>query len=262
MLVEAYPALAAGLDAHPEDLAGLVARHAPGARRCAPTGASPPPPWGTSPTRPPCAAGCAGSRRASGCASPTRELQAHPGHDVDVTARELSDLADVCCEVALAEALAWAEARFGAADRGERRALPVRRRRHGQARGARAQRRQRRRPDALLRDRRRRGRASTRCTSTSRASRSASSPRSTSPPRTASSGASTCACARRGRAVRWSTRSPPPSGTTRRGAGPGSARRSCARGPWRATCASGRGCSRRSRRSCGDGRSTRASSRR
>ncbi len=43
----------------------------------------------------------------------TRELLAHPGHDVDVTARELADLADVCCEVALAEAMAWAEARFG-----------------------------------------------------------------------------------------------------------------------------------------------------
>lgn len=43
----------------------------------------------------------------------TRELLAHPGHDVDVTARELTDLADVCCEVALAEAMAWAERRFG-----------------------------------------------------------------------------------------------------------------------------------------------------
>src|SRR5450432_4006896 len=42
-----------------------------------------------------------------------RELIAHPGHDVDVTARELSDLADVCCEIALAEASAWAETRFG-----------------------------------------------------------------------------------------------------------------------------------------------------
>ncbi len=42
-----------------------------------------------------------------------RELAAHPDHDVDVTARELSDLADVCCEIALAEALSWAEARFG-----------------------------------------------------------------------------------------------------------------------------------------------------
>jgi glutamate-ammonia-ligase adenylyltransferase len=42
-----------------------------------------------------------------------RELAGYPGHDVDVTSRELSDLADVCCEVALAEAQAWAEARFG-----------------------------------------------------------------------------------------------------------------------------------------------------
>src|SRR5580692_2647558 len=42
-----------------------------------------------------------------------RELTGYPGHDVDVTSRELSDLADVCCEVALAEALGWAEARFG-----------------------------------------------------------------------------------------------------------------------------------------------------
>ncbi len=43
----------------------------------------------------------------------TRELMAYPGHDVDVTARELSDMADVCCEAALAEALGWAEARYG-----------------------------------------------------------------------------------------------------------------------------------------------------
>jgi glutamate-ammonia-ligase adenylyltransferase len=44
-----------------------------------------------------------------------RELLAHAGSDVDVTARELSDLADVCCEIALAEAITWATARFGAA---------------------------------------------------------------------------------------------------------------------------------------------------
>jgi glutamate-ammonia-ligase adenylyltransferase len=42
-----------------------------------------------------------------------RELLAHPGQDVDVTARELSDLADVCCETALAEALAWAQGHLG-----------------------------------------------------------------------------------------------------------------------------------------------------
>ena len=34
--------------------------------------------------------------------------------DVDVTAAELSHLAEVCCEVALAEAAAWADRRFGA----------------------------------------------------------------------------------------------------------------------------------------------------
>ncbi len=42
-----------------------------------------------------------------------RELLSYPGDDVDVTSRELADLADVCCELALAEAQAWAEARFG-----------------------------------------------------------------------------------------------------------------------------------------------------
>ena len=42
-----------------------------------------------------------------------RELLPHAGSDIDVTARELSDLADVCLELALAEALAWADTRFG-----------------------------------------------------------------------------------------------------------------------------------------------------
>lgn len=42
-----------------------------------------------------------------------RELLHLPGADVDVTARELSDLADVCAEVALGEARRWAEERFG-----------------------------------------------------------------------------------------------------------------------------------------------------
>jgi glutamate-ammonia-ligase adenylyltransferase len=41
-----------------------------------------------------------------------RELQAEGG-DIDVTARELSDLAQVCIELALTEASAWAEERFG-----------------------------------------------------------------------------------------------------------------------------------------------------
>jgi len=42
-----------------------------------------------------------------------RELQAHAGSDVDVTSRELADLADTCIQVALTEALAWADARMG-----------------------------------------------------------------------------------------------------------------------------------------------------
>ena len=41
-----------------------------------------------------------------------RELMPH-GSDVDVTAREISDLADVCIQVALTEALTWADARMG-----------------------------------------------------------------------------------------------------------------------------------------------------
>lgn len=42
-----------------------------------------------------------------------RELFLEPSADIDVTARELADLADVCVEVALREALAWAKTRFG-----------------------------------------------------------------------------------------------------------------------------------------------------
>jgi [glutamine synthetase] adenylyltransferase / [glutamine synthetase]-adenylyl-L-tyrosine phosphorylase len=42
-----------------------------------------------------------------------RELLPYAGSDVDVTSRELSDLADVCVDVALMHALMWAEARWG-----------------------------------------------------------------------------------------------------------------------------------------------------
>ena len=41
-----------------------------------------------------------------------RELLPY-GADIDVTARELADLADVCIELALGEAMHWADARFG-----------------------------------------------------------------------------------------------------------------------------------------------------
>jgi glutamate-ammonia-ligase adenylyltransferase len=111
-LCEAYPALARHLDAHPEDLAvlGRGARQARDARTYRRLAAS--------------AVGDLsdlgavrrGLRRFAAREKlriAARELLAHPGQDVDVTARELADLADVCCEVALAEALVWAEARFG-----------------------------------------------------------------------------------------------------------------------------------------------------
>ncbi len=42
-----------------------------------------------------------------------RELLPHAGSDIDVTSRELSELANVSIELALTEALAWADARFG-----------------------------------------------------------------------------------------------------------------------------------------------------
>lgn len=56
-----------------------------------------------------------------------RELRAREAGDVDVTARELSDLAQVCIEIALAEAQRWAEERFGApmTSTGERCAFTV-----------------------------------------------------------------------------------------------------------------------------------------
>jgi glutamate-ammonia-ligase adenylyltransferase len=42
-----------------------------------------------------------------------RELVPNAGSDVDVTSRELADLADVCIQVALTEAMSWADERFG-----------------------------------------------------------------------------------------------------------------------------------------------------
>jgi glutamate-ammonia-ligase adenylyltransferase len=42
-----------------------------------------------------------------------RELLASEGGDIDTTAREISDIAQVCIELAADEALRWAEARFG-----------------------------------------------------------------------------------------------------------------------------------------------------
>ncbi|MGO9836390.1 MAG: bifunctional [glutamate--ammonia ligase]-adenylyl-L-tyrosine phosphorylase/[glutamate--ammonia-ligase] adenylyltransferase [Polyangiaceae bacterium] len=112
LLACAYPALARAIDAHPEDLAAVAQS----------TGRS----RGPRAYRRLAAAALGDLSDSAGMMSglrrfasreklrvAARELLAHPGQDVDVTARELSDLADVCCEFALAEALGWAEARFG-----------------------------------------------------------------------------------------------------------------------------------------------------
>jgi len=113
LLACAYPALARSIDSNPEDLVAIAhgtsqARDLRAYRRLAAVTigdiADP-------------ARVVRGLRRFASREKlrvAARELLAYPGHDVDVTARELSDLADVCCELALAEALAWAEGRFGA----------------------------------------------------------------------------------------------------------------------------------------------------
>jgi glutamate-ammonia-ligase adenylyltransferase len=111
-LCDAYPALARGLSAHPEDLGWLagdvrVARDLRAYRALAAAAVG-----GLSDA----VSVRRGLRRFAAREKlrvAARELLAYPGQDVDVTARELADLADVCCEVALAEALAWAESRFG-----------------------------------------------------------------------------------------------------------------------------------------------------
>jgi glutamate-ammonia-ligase adenylyltransferase len=108
----AYPAMAQALEAHPEDLVATAtgvneARDAHSYRRLASRAVG-------DPSR------SDGVRRGlrrfvarEKLRIAARELLAEPGQDVDVTARELADLADVCCEVALAEALDWGTTRFG-----------------------------------------------------------------------------------------------------------------------------------------------------
>jgi glutamate-ammonia-ligase adenylyltransferase len=111
-LAEAYPALTPAMEAHPEDVAAIArgvrqARDARAYRRLLATAIA-------EPGDP--ASVRRGLRRFAAREKmriATRELLAMPGHDVDVTARELSDLADVCCEAALSEALAWAQGRYG-----------------------------------------------------------------------------------------------------------------------------------------------------
>jgi glutamate-ammonia-ligase adenylyltransferase len=112
LLCVAYPALARAIDAKPEDLVAIArgTRHSRDARtyrRLIATMLGGP-------------LECERVRRElrrfaarEKLRVAARELLANPGDDVDVTARELSDLADVCCDVALSEALVWAGARFG-----------------------------------------------------------------------------------------------------------------------------------------------------
>lgn len=111
-LVDAYPAIARSLEAFPDDLAALgrgvkQPRDARTYRRLAATTIGDLSDAGA------VRAGLRRLARRERLRIAARELLAYPGQDVDVTARELSDLADACCEVALVEALAWAEARFG-----------------------------------------------------------------------------------------------------------------------------------------------------
>jgi glutamate-ammonia-ligase adenylyltransferase len=113
LLVDAYPALARDVRARPEDVAMLARgtrqpRDARTYRRLLGAAVADP------------SDRAAVLRKLRRFASreklriAARELLGHPGQDVDVTSRELADLAEVCCEAALAEALSWGEARFGA----------------------------------------------------------------------------------------------------------------------------------------------------
>ena len=110
-LATAYPALRAQLERHPDDLVAIakgrlrIARDVRSYRRLV---------HGWVPTLDDHDAVRRGLRRFAQrerLRVAARELK--DGGDVDVTARELSDLAQVCIETALAEAQHWAEQRFG-----------------------------------------------------------------------------------------------------------------------------------------------------
>lgn len=113
LVVSAYPGLALSLDKHPEDLVAVArgtrqARDLRTYRRLAAMAV------GDLTDRARVQRGLRRFVMREKLRIAVRELLAYPDHDVDVTARELSDLADASCEVALAEALCWAEARYGA----------------------------------------------------------------------------------------------------------------------------------------------------
>jgi len=118
LLASAYPAMAPLIEASPEDVALLArggaraARDARFYRRAAASLVA----------REGVERGLRILARREKLRIALRELLPQASGDVDVTAQELSDLADACIGAALDEALAWADARFGfpMTSRGER----------------------------------------------------------------------------------------------------------------------------------------------
>ncbi len=110
LLGSAYPALAAVLEAHPGDVAAIAkgglrtARDARTYRRIA---------LSLDPDGRGVQRGLRILARREKLRVAARELLPNAGSDIDVTSRELSDLADTCLTLALGEALAWATDRFG-----------------------------------------------------------------------------------------------------------------------------------------------------
>jgi glutamate-ammonia-ligase adenylyltransferase len=112
LLTCAYPALARSLEAHPEDVLAIArgtkqARDQRAYRRAALALIGDVGELGA------VRSGLRVFARRERLRVAARELLPHGGSDIDVTSRELSDLASVSIELALAEALAWADARFG-----------------------------------------------------------------------------------------------------------------------------------------------------
>jgi glutamate-ammonia-ligase adenylyltransferase len=111
LLSTAYPALAPFLEAHPEDLALLARGGVRAAREPRFYRRAVAPLAGQGHDEVKSALRVLARREKLRIA--LRELCPPPGCDVDVTAAELSDLAEACIGAALDEALAWADARFG-----------------------------------------------------------------------------------------------------------------------------------------------------
>jgi len=111
LLACAYPAMAPSIFAHPEDVVAIargtrLARDARAYRRTALTMI------GDATDDASVRRGLRRFAQRERLRVAARELLPH-GSDIDVTARELSDLADVCIDLALGEAMHWADTRFG-----------------------------------------------------------------------------------------------------------------------------------------------------